>query len=717
MPLKARKGQMIIEVTDQAEIYVPRFCYHPKLSIAANCRMCLVEVEKAPKPMPACATPVAEGMKIFTRSKRAISAQKATMEFLLINHPLDCPICDQGGECELQDLAMGFGRGVSRYTERKRIVKDKNLGPLVSTDMTRCIHCTRCVRFGAEVAGIQELGANFRSDRSEIGTYIEKSVDHELSGNIIDLCPVGALNNKPYRYSARAWEMLAKPVVSPHDCAGSNLDAHVLRGRLRRVVPRDNEAINESWLSDRDRFSCHALYSADRLRVPRVKHDGNWVDCSWQDALTAAVGALKKATERGGAAGLGTLVSPSATVEEAYLLQRITRHLGSDNIDYRLRQRDFRDQINDAKAPLLGCSIADLDTRQGILVVGSNLRMEVPIIAHRVRKAARIGASVAFLNPARYEYHFKPAAYVTVAADALAQGLAAVLAAAAEAAGAQLPAHLAKAVEGVQVTDAHRAAAQALTRKPALVLLGQIALRHPQYADLRALAAGVAAVTGAALGQLSEGANAAGAALAGATPHRGPGGKPLARPGFDARAMIETPRDAYVLFGIEPTKDLAAGNAALAALRGAAVVAFTSFVSDELSEVADVLLPIGTFAETAGTFVNVEGRWQSFDAAADAFGDSRPGWRVLRVLGNELELPNCEYRTPSDIAAELERELDGARELKADEAQYKGSFAPSSRPVPVDAASLEVPIYAIDALVRRSEPLQETVLGQGQPPI
>jgi NADH-quinone oxidoreductase subunit G len=717
VPLKARKGQMIIEVTDQAEIYVPRFCYHAKLSIAANCRMCLVEVEKAPKPLPACATPVAEGMKIFTRSKRAISAQKATMEFLLINHPLDCPICDQGGECELQDLAMGFGRGVSRYTERKRIVKDKNLGSLVSTDMTRCIHCTRCVRFGAEIAGIQELGANFRSDRSEIGTYIEKSVDHELSGNIIDLCPVGALNNKPYRYSARAWEMVAKPLVSPHDCAGSNLDAHVLRGRLRRIVPRENEAINEAWLSDRDRFSCFGVYSADRLQRPRVKHDGNWVETTWQDALSAAVAALKKATSVGGASGLGTLVSPSATLEEAYLLQRITRHLGSDNIDYRLRQRDFRDQANDAKAPLLGCSIADLDTRQGILVIGSNLRMEVPIVAHRVRKAARKGAAVAFVNPAVYEYHFQPAAYVTAAPDALVASLAAVLAAAASAAGTAVPPHLARAVEGVAVSDAQRAAAQALVRKPSLVLLGQIAQRHPQYAELRALAAGLATITGAALGYLSEGANAAGAALAGATPHRGPGGNSVARAGFDARAMLETARNAYLLFGIEPSKDLADATASLPALRSAAVVAFTAFVSDELLDVADVLLPIGTFAETAGTFVNAEGRWQSFDAAADAVGEARPGWRVLRVLGNELELPNCEYRTPSDVAAEIESELGAARELAPGDTQYKGSFAPNGRVVSTDGAELDVPIYAIDALVRRSEPLQETVLGQGQPPI
>jgi NADH-quinone oxidoreductase subunit G len=716
VPLKARKGQMIIEVTDRADIYVPRFCYHPKLSIAANCRMCLVEVEKAPKPLPACATPVAEGMKIFTRSKRALSAQKATMEFLLINHPLDCPICDQGGECELQDLAMGFGRGVSRYTEKKRIVKDKNLGSLVSTDMTRCIHCTRCVRFGQEIAGIQELGVNFRSDRSEIGTYIEKSVDHELSGNIIDLCPVGALNNKPYRYSARAWEMVAKPLVSPHDCAGSNLYAHVLRGKLRRVVPRDNEGINEAWISDRDRFSCHGIYSDERLLKPRIKQGSSWVEVGWQDALAAAVGLLKKATASGGASGLGTLVSPSATVEEAYLLQRITRHLGSDNIDYRLRQRDFRDQSSDGKAPLLGVRLADLDTRQGVLVIGSNLRMEVPIVAHRIRTAARKGASVAFVNPATYEYHFKPAAYIEAAPDALVRQLAGVLAAAANAAGVSIPAHLARATEGVKITDEHRAAAQALARKPALVLLGHIAQRHPNYSDLRALAAGLAAVTGAALGYLSEGANAAGAALAGATPHRGVGGKGVTRPGSDARAMIETPRNAYILFGVEPSKDLTDGAAALANLRKSAVVAFSAYVSDDLLDVADVLLPIGTFAETAGTFVNAEGRWQSFDAAADLVGEARAGWRVLRVLGNELEVPRCEYQTPSDIVEELGIELGALRELDPGDTGYKGSFAASGRAASVSSADLDVPIYAIDPVVRRAEALQETVLGRtGQP--
>jgi NADH-quinone oxidoreductase subunit G len=711
VPLKARKGQMLIEVTDQADIYVPRFCYHKKLTIAANCRMCLVEVEKAPKPLPACATPVAEGMKVFTRSKRAISAQKATMEFLLINHPLDCPICDQGGECELQDLAMGFGRGVSRYTERKRIVKDKNLGSLVSTDMTRCIHCTRCVRFGAEIAGIQELGTTGRSDKMEIGTYIEKSVDHELSGNIIDLCPVGALNNKPYRFSARAWEMVAKPLVGAHDCAGSNLFAHVLRGKLRRVVPRDNEEINETWISDRDRFSCHALYTEDRLLAPRVKKNGVWSDASWQEALETAAERLSDVARAGGDA-IGVLASPSATLEELYLLNRIARHLGSDNVDTRLRRRDFRDQAADPAVPALGIGIAELDSQAGVVVIGSNLRMEVPILAHRLRKAARKGASIAFVNPAPYEYHFKTAAYVDAPLASFAASLAGVVAAAAQAAKVDAPPHVRELVARTEPSEAQRAAAESLARKPGLVLLGLIAQRHPQYSDIRALAAALADLTGATLGYLSEGANSVGAALAGALPHRGAGGKPLSRAGRDARAMLESPRAAYVLFGVEPSQDLAAGAEALAALRAAKVVAFTPFVSSELLDVADVLLPLATFAETAGTFVNAEGRWQSFDAAAEPLGESRPGWRVLRVLGNELELPSCEYQTPSDVSADLERELGGRPALGVE--RYRGSFAASGAgdAHATDARELDVPIYAVDAVVRRSEPLQHTELAQ-----
>jgi len=369
VPVKARKGAMIIHATDAHGAYVPRFCYHDKLTVAANCRMCLVEVEKAPKPMPACATPVSEGMKVYTKSPKAIAAQKATMEFLLINHPLDCPICDQGGECELQDLAMGFGRDVSRYSERKRVVKDQSLGSLVSTDMTRCIHCTRCVRFGQEIAGVPELGTIGRGEFTQISTYIEKSLDHELSANIIDLCPVGALNNKPYRYRARAWEMTQHPLVSPHDCVGSNLSGHVLRGRLMRVVPRDNEDINETWIADRDRFSCEGLYSEDRAGKPMVKQGGAWREVGWQEALEAAANGLQKIVREAGAAQVGFLVSPGATLEEAYLTARVARGLGSPNVDHRLRRVDFRDQDGDPVAPTLGCAIAELEQAAGVLVV------------------------------------------------------------------------------------------------------------------------------------------------------------------------------------------------------------------------------------------------------------------------------------------------------------------------------------------------------------
>jgi NADH-quinone oxidoreductase subunit G len=705
--VQARKGQMLIEVTDREDVYVPRFCYHRKLSVAANCRMCLVEVEKAPKPMPACATPVTEGMKVFTRSHRAIAAQKATMEFLLINHPLDCPICDQGGECELQDLAMGFGRGVSRYVERKRVVKDENLGPLVSTDMTRCIHCTRCVRFGQEIAGIQELGTTGRSEHMRIGTYVERSVDHELSGNIIDLCPVGALNNKPYRYSARAWEMLAKPVIGAHDCAGSHLYAHVLRGELRRMVPRDNEAINETWISDRDRFSCHGIYSSDRLEAPMIKSDGRWREASWREAIPEVAEALREATKADGDA-LGTLVSPNATLEELYLLGRITRHLGSRNIDHRLRRRDFRDQAEDPVAPVLGVDIAELETQRGVLVIGSNLRMEVPILAHRLRNAARRGVKVAFVNPEAYEFFFPVASYVPAPLPEFVAALAGVVAAAAKESKTSLPDAVKAAVAKAAANDAHRAAARALAEGPGVILLGHIAQRHPRFADIRALAAALAALTGARLGYLSEGANGVGAALAGALPHRGPGGATEPNPGRDAADMIESPRRAYMLFGLEPSEDLADGRRAATALESATVVAFTPFVTEELKAVADFLLPVGTFAETPGTFVNGEGRWQSFDAAADTVGDARPGWRVLRVLGNELELPECDYQRPSDVAAALERELGGGP--AAPRSEYRGKFTPSLDRCEIGGAPVDVPIYSVDGVVRRSEALQQTRL-------
>ena len=410
-PLKARKGAMIMQVTDAADVYIPRFCYHAKLTVAANCRMCLVEVEKAPKPMPACATPVMEGMKVFTRSPKAIAAQRATMEFLLINHPLDCPICDQGGECELQDLAVGYGRDISRFTERKRVVKDKSIGPLVSTDMTRCIQCTRCVRFGLEIQGFPQLGTTGRGEHMQIDTYVEQALDHELSANIIDLCPVGALNNKPFRYHARAWEMTQRPLVSPHDGFGTNIYAHVLRGKVMRVVPRENEEINETWIADRDRFGFEGMYSHERVTEPMVRVDGVLKSVDWEVALTAAAEGLQKVAKESGAASLGFLASPMATLEEMYLLAQIARGLGSSNIDHRLRQLDTRDAAEEGAYPSLGMKIADVESLDGLLVVGSNLRHEMPLLAHRIRKAALRGAQVAFLNPRRFEYLFPLAGY------------------------------------------------------------------------------------------------------------------------------------------------------------------------------------------------------------------------------------------------------------------------------------------------------------------
>jgi NADH-quinone oxidoreductase subunit G len=709
VPVKARKGAMIIHATDAHGAYVPRFCYHDKLSIAANCRMCLVEVEKAPKPLPACATPVAEGMKVFTKSPKAIAAQKATMEFLLINHPLDCPICDQGGECELQDLAMGFGRDVSRYSERKRVVKDENIGPLVSTDMTRCIQCTRCVRFGQEVAGLQELGTIGRGEYMQISTYVEQSMRHELSANIIDLCPVGALNNKPYRYRARAWEMTQHPLVSPHDCTGTNLYGHVLRGRLMRVVPRENEAINETWIADRDRYSCEGLYSQDRAHKPMVRAGGTWREVDWETALEVAATGLRKIVRESGAGQLGFLVSPSATLEEAYLAGRIARGLGSGNVDYRLRRIDFRDQAGDPPAPLLGCGIADLEQAAAVLVVGSDLRSEVPIIAHRIRKGAmRRGMRVALVNPRPQDLLFPVAASLVSNGLGMTQHLAAVLKAVLHETGKPTPQAVATALEGiVPGADHERIAKMLLTGDLRMVLLGALAERHVANAEIRSLAAAIAAATGAKLGFLPEGGNAVGAALAGATPHRGVGGRAVASTGLPALEMLNARLRGYVLLGGIESADLPRAPGVESALQSAeCVVALTPYAGEEQLASASVILPVGAFAETSGTWVNVEGRWQSVAGAARPPGEARPAWKVLRVLGNLLDLPGFDYLSSEDVRDEVRRQLD----------ESSGGAPPApdftlGRLAAVDS-SREVGIYRVDAVVRRSRPLQQTSAGR-----
>jgi len=686
-PLKARKGQMIMQLTDLAGIYIPRFCYHEKLSIAANCRMCLVEVEKAPKPMPACATPVAEGMKVFTRSARALAAQKATMEFLLINHPLDCPICDQGGECELQDLALGFGSAKSRFDERKRVVKDKNIGPLISTDMTRCIHCTRCVRFTAEVAGMQELGATGRGEWMEIGTWIEKGVDHELSGNVIDLCPVGALNSKPFRHRARSWEMTEHALVSPHDGIGTNLWGHVLRGRLMRVVPRANEEINETWIADRDRFSYEGIYAADRLREPMMRVEGQWREVSWEIALEAAASLLREAREEDGAGRIGFLAAPGATNEEAYLLGRLARGLGSHNVDSRLRQLDFSDQVNDPAYPGLGIALRGIDSLGGLLLAGCHVREEAPMLAHRVRIAALAGCKVSLLSTQSQQCHYPVLQQTVVSAADLAPELAAL------------------AGTGV-LTDLRKAVVESLSSGPAAIVLGGLAMRHSHFSGIRAAAAALAARTGATLGFLPDGGNAAGTALAGALPHRLPGGQPDPEPGLDLRRMLESPLSASVLFGgIEPDKDVGMPGAAQSLAACRRVIAITPYAEPSIAKIAQILLPMGTFAETSGSYVNVEGRWQEFRGCAQPVGQSRPGWKILRVLANQLGLESFGYESSADVLAELQGLAKGAT--------YDGRFATQSEfKTGRRGTTAALPIYGVDPIVRRAASLQLTRAAQ-----
>jgi NADH-quinone oxidoreductase subunit G len=598
----------------------------------------------------------------------------------------------------LQDLAVGYGRDVSRYNDGKRVVKDKNIGPLVSTDMTRCIHCTRCVRFGEEIAGIPQLGTTERGENMKIGTYIEQSVDHELSGNIIDLCPVGALNNKPYRYSARAWEMTQKATVSPHDCAGSNMYAHVLRGTVKRVVPRENESINETWLADRDRFSYQAIYSDDRLTTPKIKHAGEWRDIDWEEALTTVADAIRKAA----ADKVGLLASPWITVEEAHLLSGIAAYVGTSNIDHRVRRRDFADQGNDPLYPWLGCEIADIERQNAILVVGSNIRHEAPILAHRVRKAALAGAEVSFINSREHEYFFD------VATSLCGDGLVAMLAGVAVAAcGKSLPDNVAALCKGVKTDADHKQIAASLKdADSALVLLGNIAGRHRAMSAVRSLAAAIAAATGATVGTLSEGPNSAGASLAGVLPHRGLGGVQRAEPGLHAGDMLGSALDVLMMVNVEPDADILATDDAVSRIKSKGfTIALTPFISDSLLDAADLLLPVGTFAESSGTYVNAAGTWQSFPGIANPVGEARPTWKVLRVIGNLLDAPGFEYVTSEDILEELREQLGDVQP----ESTFAGTAA-ITRPNGADAPTddVDIPIYSIDPLVRRAHALQLT---------
>ncbi len=708
---QVESGQTVMDAAKQLRIKIPHFCYHRKLSIAANCRMCLVQVEKAPKPLPACATPVTEGMKVQTHSDYAIKAQKAVMEFLLINHPLDCPICDQGGECKLQDLSVGYGGVASRYREEKRVISNKDLGSLISTDMTRCILCTRCVRYGQEIAGIMELGVGGRGEYSEILAFMDLTVDSEVSGNAIDLCPVGALTSKPFRYTARSWELTRYPSISPHDGLGSNIEVQVKQNtQVARVLPEANEAINECWISDRDRFSYQALHSEDRLARPMIKQDGQWIETDWAEALQVVVDAFSKVRNADGSEALGALVSPHQTLEELYLAQKLMRELGSHNIDHRTRQTDFSLDAVQRGTPWLGMPVAHWSHLKSCLIIGSALRQEQPLLAVRLRRAVSMGAQVHLINPFVDDLAMPVAQQLIGTPSQMPGLLAEVLQAVALHQGQ--PVHeMLQPMLGGQPSATADQIAKSLLRDPArAIVLGHLAQHHPAYGTLYALAEELARLLDCPFGVLGEAANSVGATLAGAVPHRGPLGVSSGH-GLDAQAMLRTPRKAYLVMGLEPELDCADPSMAMAALKSADFVVALSVFKGQAKDWATVILPIAPFTETAGTFVNMEGRAQSFNGVVAPKDDARPAWKILRVLGNLFDLSGFDFESIEDVRTEIspdlalvagqsvDNRLSGVPKLK-----IRASLGTIER-------IGEVPLYHTDPLVRRSPALQATRLG------
>ncbi|QOJ23928.1 MAG: NADH-quinone oxidoreductase subunit G [Gammaproteobacteria bacterium] len=715
------KGSTIMDGAKQIGVYIPHFCYHKKLSIAANCRMCLVQVEKAPKPLPACATPVMDGMKVYTHSQQAVTAQKGVMEFLLINHPLDCPICDQGGECQLQDLAVGYGSSGSRYTEAKRVVVNKNLGPLISTDMTRCIHCTRCVRFGQEIAGIMELGMAGRGEHSEILAFVGKTVDSELSGNVIDLCPVGALVSKPFRYSARTWELSRRKSISPHCGLGSNLVVQVKQNRVMRVLPRENEAINECWLSDKDRFSYEGLNSEDRLTSPMIKRDGQWFECNWQEALEFTAYSLQMIKQKHGAKSIAALGSPHSTVEELYLLQKLLRTMGSGNIDHRLRQSDFRADKKMLGVPWLGTSIADISQLKSALIVGSTLRKDHPLIAQRLRQAVKNGMALNIVNPIDDDLLTKIANKAIVSPASMTRVLAEILKAAVEIKGTGLANELKQHIDSINVSSTASAfaiASSLIEDAPAAIYLGNLSQHHPDYATLNLLSGLIAQITGASYGVLGEAANSVGAYLAGAVPEIDSAAVAAkldyVESGLNAAQMLgfgndsaESKCQAFILLNVEPEFDTYNSQQALKTIKSGEFVVSLSAYQGNAKDYANVLLPIAPFTETSGTFVNIEGVVQSFNGVVSPLGEARPAWKVLRVLANLLGLERFDYETSEQIREEI---FPNGTEIN----QYLNNKLKSS-----DAAIIvnegqgiqrigEIPIYQADPIVRRAQSLQAT---------
>ena len=690
------EGSMIMHAAEKAGTYIPHFCYHKKLSIAASCRMCLVDVEKMPKPMPACATPVTQGMVVRTKSDKAVKAQKSVMEFLLINHPLDCPICDQGGECQLQDLAVGYGPSTSRYEEEKRVVFHKDVGPLISMEeMTRCIHCTRCVRFGQEIGGVMEFGMSNRGEHAAIETFVGQSVDSELSGNMIDICPVGALTSKPFRYSARTWELSRRKSVSPHDSTGANLIIQVKNNKVMRVVPLENDAVNECWIADRDRFSYEALNSEERLTTPMLKQGGVWNSVDWKTALEYVAHGLENIKSAHGAASIGALVSPHSTLEELYLAGALVRGLGSENVDYRMRNAEF--EPVQAGARWLGMPIATLSSLQRVLVVGSNLRKDHPLFAQRVRQAARVGCEVNVVGAGSVNWAMSVRNTVSVTAAEWIQALADIATAIAVAKGVAAP-------QSGNVTEIAKKIAQSLMggeRKA--VLLGNAAAHHAQASQLLILANWIGDQTGASVGYLTEAANTVGAQLVNALPGAG---------GLNAGQMLSGGVKALVLLNTEPEFDSAAGVLASKVLKQCEMVVTLSPFKANM-EFSDVLLPIAPFTETPGTFVNAEGRVQSFYAVVKPLGEARPAWKVLRTLANILDLPGFEFESAQEILEHTHLQSAGEISTHAPSERLSNDCGTES----TNAASMigepcVAAIYQLDSIVRRSTSLQLTADGR-----
>ncbi len=705
--LQVESGDTIMDAANQAGITIPHFCYHKKLSIAANCRMCLVQVEKAPKPLPACATPVTDGMKVYTQSEYAINAQKGVMEFLLINHPLDCPICDQGGECTLQDLAVGYGASSSRYQEIKRVVREKDLGPLIATDMTRCIHCTRCIRFGQEIGGVMELGMAGRGEHAEVMPFLESQMASELSGNVIDLCPVGALTSKPFRYTARNWELSRRPSISPHDSLGSNLEVQVKNNKVMRVLPRENEDVNECWLADRDRFSYEGLNTAERLTQPMIKHNGQWMETTWQAALEFVADKLKAIP----AERIGALSTPYRSTEELFLLQKLMRGLGSGNVDHRLRQSDFSLDDKVHGGFWLGMPVTYMSRLKRMLIVGSNLRKDHPLMAHRIRESVRWSGELNMINAHEDEFLGKVHAKRIVAPSQLAAALAGVCRALAELKSLPVPE---RAAHGVIDDTARKMAESLASGDPGTsgggtraVFLGNMAQHHPDYSQIHALAQEVARLAGASFGVLGEAANSVGAVTVGAVPRSGALGQPAIK-GLNARQMLEKPLSAYLLLAVEAELDTYDPVSAMASMNAAEFVVVMSPYKGKSLDYADVLLPIAPWTETSGTFINTEGRIQSFGAVVKPLGETRPAWKVLRVLGNLLGLPGFEYNDSREVL----RDALGDTPVGSVQAFLDNEVSGVAAAPPLHGEGLErvaeVPIYQTDAVVRRSPSLQMT---------